>query len=266
MDEGHANTDLSEDDLEVYNEKKQETIEMVDRKLRGIAWSRARRLIHKGPRQLNILTIDQKRRLIHLANDREDPWPLDRLAQNFQISVDSVKKLLKSAWLPTDPEAIQRHDDLVIERRKQMGLSVPKPPHTATSIAKKCKHQFAFSSLGALPAASHRAGSLTRIVMSDADLSKAAREAAAAERGGQEQPEMVSRMKRGTRMSAVFSRRETVHLSPPEVDGEGYISRLQVDVHLPRRPMTLSTLKRRLEKMELDSRLKQPQTFNKPLT
>ncbi|XP_064621007.1 uncharacterized protein LOC135483880 [Lineus longissimus] len=64
----------------------------------------------KPPQEVNLLTWDAKEQIRYLHYEFPDEWALEKLADSFPISVDGLKRLLKSTYVPRDANDLYNHD------------------------------------------------------------------------------------------------------------------------------------------------------------
>lgn len=87
----------------------------------------ARRKYYNYPIEDNLLTWKAKEQIFQLRQSDPETWTPEQLAESFPISIEGVKRLLKSKWPPAptgddEEEVIRRHDDEV--RRRWILLKV----------------------------------------------------------------------------------------------------------------------------------------------
>ncbi|XP_059621907.1 neugrin [Phlebotomus argentipes] len=64
-------------------------------------------------KQLNFLTWSEKEQIRFLHRESPSEWSAEKLADSFPADIMTIRKIIKSAWLPADEKRILRHDEHV---------------------------------------------------------------------------------------------------------------------------------------------------------
>lgn len=62
---------------------------------------------------VNLLTYSEKEQIRHLHDSDKDEWTVEKLAASFPATEETIRKLIRSKWLPSDSKRIENHDKKV---------------------------------------------------------------------------------------------------------------------------------------------------------
>lgn len=103
-------------------------------KQKNVLYKIIKRKYFKVRPEINLLTVAAKEQLRYLHDVDPHTWTTEKLANSFPISVQGVKKLLKSNYHPETDYEIGKHDQSVLNNWKR--LKAGKGP-IATTVDKK---------------------------------------------------------------------------------------------------------------------------------
>ncbi|XP_014677664.1 PREDICTED: uncharacterized protein LOC106817510 isoform X2 [Priapulus caudatus] len=116
------NVDLQQagTDPGVYGQIKSEIQWDLMRQQKRASWKTVERKYFKPEQETNLMTWAAKDQLRYLHKEYPKEWPVERLAEAFPISIDGVKRLLKSEWAPRSEVELRAHDTKVSRRWKAL--------------------------------------------------------------------------------------------------------------------------------------------------
>nr|CAG4644042.1 EOG090X07VJ [Lepidurus arcticus] len=94
-----------------------------------------KRKYFKTPISPNLVTWAEKEYLKYLHKSEPQTWSVAALAENFGITTDAVKKIIRSNWRPESEKRITKHDSAVARRRQILGLPTGTGTSSSSSIA-----------------------------------------------------------------------------------------------------------------------------------
>ncbi|TMW50146.1 hypothetical protein DOY81_004771 [Sarcophaga bullata] len=104
--------DLESDLMEAHKSHRQHELE-VKKQNDKIRQSIVERKYFRKEPLPNLLTYAEKEQIKYLHSGDKDEWTIEKLAESFPASVETIRKILKSHWTPLSAKRILAHDATV---------------------------------------------------------------------------------------------------------------------------------------------------------